>query len=208
MKICRKCKIEKIENEFHSCKRTKSGLTAKCKICRNLEIKEFKNKNREEYLKKSREYAKREYTRDPNKFIDRHKKWKLNNQKILTESNKKSSKKAYQKFKSKRQEYNKLYRQVYAQEKKQSDKEWRLKNPEKVKEYGRRSASNQRKNDPHKVKARLLVSYAVEIGVLIRPTNCSRCLKECKPEGHHPDYSKPLEVIWLCRECHNKEHGK
>ncbi len=23
---------------------------------------------------------------------------------------------------------------------------------------------------------------------------------------HHPDYSKPLEVVWLCREHHLDEH--
>jgi len=208
MKICSKCKIQKNENEFHCCKRTKSGLTAKCKICRNLEIKECKQRNREDYLRKSREYAKREYDKDPNKFIERHNKWKKNNQDILKKSNIASCKKNYEKFKIERKEYGKLYRYVYAEEKKQRDKEWRLKNPEKIKEYGKKAAEKQRKLVPYKIKARLLVSYAVEIGILKKPTTCSQCLVECKPEGHHSDYSKPLEVIWLCKKCHIAEHKK
>ena len=29
-----------------------------------------------------------------------------------------------------------------------------------------------------------------------------------KADKHHPDYSKPLEVVYLCRLHHVKEHGK
>lgn len=34
---------------------------------------------------------------------------------------------------------------------------------------------------------------------------CCRCGSE-KTEAHHKDYSKPLEVIWLCRPCHLELH--
>lgn len=208
MKTCSKCKLEKNESEYHACKKSKSGLQAQCKVCRNAQIKVWKEKNREEYLRKSREYAKREYDKHPEKFIERHNEWKRNNPEILVESNRRSCKKGYQKFKPRRKEYYKLYREVYAEEKKKMDADWRARNPEKSKESRRRAAKLYRQRYPEKQKARMLVQYAVQIGVLVRPMTCSTCNKECKPDGHHPDYSKPLEVIWLCRQCHNQVHGK
>jgi hypothetical protein len=55
---------------------------------------------------------------------------------------------------------------------------------------------------PEKYKASQDVKLALKSGVVKRPGNCSQCQKECKPEGHHEDYSKPLEVVWLCKSCH------
>jgi hypothetical protein len=34
---------------------------------------------------------------------------------------------------------------------------------------------------------------------------CKSCGEE-KAEMHHPDYTKPLEVVWLCRRCHLRHH--
>jgi len=57
-------------------------------------------------------------------------------------------------------------------------------------------------------KARQAVARAVKSGRLVRPDFCSRCDVSCKPEGHHHDYSKPLEVEWLCDDCHEDKHRK
>ncbi len=51
---------------------------------------------------------------------------------------------------------------------------------------------------------------AIRRGELVRPSACEKCQEPARPEigqrgritAHHEDYTKPLEVIWLCHECH------
>lgn len=74
-----------------------------------------------------------------------------------------------------------------------------------------RAAANQRKyrKDPTKrqrYEARWSVNRAIASGRLIRKP-CESCGTE-KSQAHHHDYSKPLDVKWLCRPCHDKEHVK
>lgn len=57
-----------------------------------------------------------------------------------------------------------------------------------------------------KDKARSLVSKAVKDGELVKPLLCSDCGDKNTLQGHHSDYQKPLEVAWLCRDCHTKRH--
>ena len=57
-------------------------------------------------------------------------------------------------------------------------------------------------------RAHGIVAQAVKAGRLIRPSACSSCGRECEPQGHHSDYTIPLEVVWLCRSCHRKRHGR
>lgn len=58
------------------------------------------------------------------------------------------------------------------------------------------------KKYPEKQKARRLVRYAVLIKKLVKPRLCTKCGLKKPLEAHHFDYSKPLEVIWVCRNCH------
>lgn len=62
---------------------------------------------------------------------------------------------------------------------------------------------------PEKVRARRLLQAAVRKGELTRPERCEDC-GEVKPvQGAHRDYSKPLEVRWLCILCHGRyDRGK
>jgi len=55
---------------------------------------------------------------------------------------------------------------------------------------------------PERRIAKSAVYYAVRHGKLIRPDHCVLCGRKCKPHAHHDDYSKPLEIVWLCSPCH------
>ncbi len=60
----------------------------------------------------------------------------------------------------------------------------------------------------HKVKClarqKLAQSRRRKNNPTIKPNKCEMC-KRIKPlDGHHEDYSKPLEVKWICRQCHFK----
>jgi hypothetical protein len=56
------------------------------------------------------------------------------------------------------------------------------------------------------INAHRKAAYARSTGKLI-PRPCVIC-GEKSVEGHHTDYLKPLEVIWLCHNHHSKEHQK
>lgn len=50
------------------------------------------------------------------------------------------------------------------------------------------------------------VAQAEKRGSLIRPKACSNCGTAAKLHAHHPDYTKPLDVMWLCHSCHGHIH--
>lgn len=66
---------------------------------------------------------------------------------------------------------------------------------------------NYNQNHPARRKAVNAVNNAVRDGQLIKPKNCQCCGIEAKRiEGHHCDYNKPLDVMWLCDPCHKEWH--
>lgn len=75
-------------------------------------------------------------------------------------------------------------------------------NREKVQEY------NNRRRKTSAGIARDKLCHAVSNGKIIRPSICSKCGQGGRIHGHHPDYSKPFDVIWLCALCHGKMHLK
>lgn len=74
------------------------------------------------------------------------------------------------------------------------------KNPEKYLEKTKRYQTK----FPKKLEAQKLVNLAIKKGELKR-LPCQHCGNP-KSEGHHVDYSKPLEIQWLCKKHHMKWH--
>ena len=66
----------------------------------------------------------------------------------------------------------------------------------------RRASTKAYENHKEKWVARAKARYAIIKGLIKKPKKCEVC-EEIKPlQGHHEDYTKPLEVIFLCYSCH------
>lgn len=57
-----------------------------------------------------------------------------------------------------------------------------------------------------KEEAHMAVTKAIRGGSLIRPRYCEDCGKIKRLYAHHPDYSKYLDVVWVCAICHSAIH--
>ena len=58
---------------------------------------------------------------------------------------------------------------------------------------------------PERVRARLLVQRSVRSG-RIEKYPCMVCGNSLS-EGHHADYERPLDVVWLCSSHHKLAHA-
>ena len=87
-------------------------------------------------------------------------------------------------------------------------REWRKRNLERARLRDKRY----RDTNPEKTRlqrnVKWAVSQAVRRGILRKPTRCQWCNKKRKLQAHHPNYSKPLTVIWLCAFCHMSHHHR
>jgi len=87
---------------------------------------------------------------------------------------------------------------------KQCAKNWRK--TEKGKEYTAFYSKYMNEKYPKRRMARRLLNEAIRFGRLEKYP-CFTC-GALEVEAHHPDYDRPLDVIWLCNKHHNEVHGK
>jgi len=71
------------------------------------------------------------------------------------------------------------------------------------KEARKLALKKSREKYPEKNHARQCVSHAIRTGKMTRKP-CEKCGE--RAQAHHDDYSKPLEVMWLCPKHHGERH--
>ena len=74
------------------------------------------------------------------------------------------------------------------------------------KKAGYRAKRKWMENNTVKRAAHIIFGNALRDGKMTRPSHCQGCGDKCNPHGHHEDYSKPLDVVWLCPSCHKTVH--
>lgn len=79
----------------------------------------------------------------------------------------------------------------------------RAKDPARVKRTARNTAEY-RVMFPERYAANQAVARAVKAGTL-QKLHCFMC-GSARVEAHHPDYSAPLSVVWLCAAHHKELH--
>lgn len=87
------------------------------------------------------------------------------------------------------------YREVHRDNCSEATRNWQKRNAMKVKEINRRY----RERNPEKT-----IAWSKARSVSLSE-KCEECGSTENLEHHHPDYSKPLFTITLCRSCHQRK---
>lgn len=70
-----------------------------------------------------------------------------------------------------------------------------------------RAKSSYMARNPERRAATTAVSNAIRDGILVK-LPCEVCGATKRVEGHHPAYSMPLDVVWLCKPHHQQLHNE
>ena len=98
-----------------------------------------------------------------------------------------------------REHYNEVNR-LYHNAHKEYGLKYRLEHLNKYAEYAR----TYRAGNEDVVLAQRAVRLGIKKGT-IQKQPCSNC-GESQAEAHHDDYSRPLDIRWLCKKCHMEWH--
>lgn len=190
-KYCKKCDTTKPVSEFHKCKSRYDGYVWYCKPCMNSRILTRRTPRKKYPAKASLiRRALPDYSNDYDPSLKKTCNACLI-EKPLTEFNKNKSGPLGTRSNCKSCRYPVL-------------KTWQERDEVKKRKqasYRKWLSNNQEKKDAH-----IKVHKALLAGVILK-NPCIVCGENKKVHGHHTDYSKPLQVHWLCPRHHSAMHS-
>ena len=168
----------------------------RCRVCKvEKELGEFnKDKSRKDGLQNKCKICQKQYKKQ---YYQRNKETMNQYQKQYFQRNKEAIKEYQKEYVQRNKEEIKAYRKQYVQ-----------RNKEEIKQYYKEYNKDYYRRNPEKQKARGILNSAVRRGKVHKPLYCSSCEGDKHLEAHHTDYSKPLEVLWLCKSCHVELHKR
>jgi hypothetical protein len=99
------------------------------------------------------------------------------------------------------------YYDVHREQERERDRRYHETHREQRREYNperRAATAKYKKANPEKFQARNAISNGIRDGKITRGP-CVVCGNP-KTQKHHPDYSKPLEVVDMCSRHHGQSH--
>lgn len=195
-KECRSCKIIKTSSEFPKRSSNLDGLYSYCRKCCSDKNKKTLDKNREKHRKKCNEYRQknREY------LNKKSKEYYYKNRELQLKQRSEYRKKYIEKI-SFKEALKRISDKDRFERNRKKHLEWSKDNRDRLNAYQKEWYQKNKE----KRRAHVILNRAIKSAGVVRPNTCSQCNKECKPDGHHEDYSKPLDIIWLCRACHSRK---
>lgn len=219
MKKCTKCGIDKDENEFYKVSRRKKNgeqsLRSICKDCTNLVSSEWQKQNIDKARKASRAFYSRNSEKVRQIQRDRRSNWSDEQREKVRKQQAKYREENKEPLKKKRKESydpqkNSVYCKEYYAKNHARELERKRKYYYSLDESGKKRlcqhSKTWRNKNPEKVAAHKILEAAINKGEISKKTHCECCLRTRVLDGHHEDYSNPLEVVWLCRQCHAERH--
>lgn len=203
-KICARCERLMPRNSFAKAKGKTDGLGSYCRDCR----REYRHNH---YL-----LSKEPDNAEARAYFERHLRSDLSmrTQKRCGRCDEEKPVSEFNRMRSAadgRQAYcrqcNALSRRAYYAENRETEHAKMLAYTRENRDAIQRRARRYREQYPERVRATSMVNHAVKSGELphISTQQCACCGQQAVGY-HHPDYSRPFDVVPLCHSCHKRTH--
>lgn len=203
-KICARCNEEKPRTDFNTSKQHHDGLTPYCRDCRREYRHNHYLLSKEPDNAEARAYFERHLRPDLSTRTQKQC-GRCGEEKPISEFNRMSSSADWRQAYCRR--CNALNRRAYYAENREGENARNRAYYQSNRQVLRRYNEGYYARYPERVRAAGLVNYAVKSGELpqISTQRCAGCGQQAT-EYHHPDYSRPLDVVPLCHSCHKRVH--